>query len=488
MVVSFKLLNLSFICLQLLLLNADIVSCFTANSHKKHAVTFMEPTLRCSSRSSNHHKETSSFKYSYLTLPSSLSLFSKTQRILGLHGLYAGSQTEIQETPPSPNHIIPGRPTWQQTMLRISDPQKSIPFYTDIMGMTLIDTLDFPQYKFKLFFLTTLPEVCAPLDDDEEEAGARTATAAAAAATYKLTPGTQEAHDYLWSMDGTALELTYNYGTENSGDDESSSFDGYHAGNEEKDGFGHIAFNTNDLLVSCDALEAAGVTFKKKPNEGRMRNLAFAYDPDGYWIEIIQRPSPPTTTSTTTTATARTSTSPKNTKEFQNTFTFSQTMLRIKDPKKSISFYESLGMKVLLSRHFDDFSLYFLASSTTLTTHDDSTKDDGDDGDDGDDISNLGSRFGPILELTHNHGTENDTEFKHYNGNEEGRQGFGHVGFLVDDVYEACDAIRSMGYGFKKEPDGGSMKGLAFAYDPDGYAVEIIKRGGIEFGDERVVI
>lgn len=34
-----------------------------------------------------------------------------------------------------------------------------------------------------------------------------------------------------------------------------------------------------------------------------------------------------------------------------------------------------------------------------------------------------------------------------------------------------------------QEPDGGSMKGLAFAYDPDGYSIEIIKRGGIDFGD-----
>ena len=68
--------------------------------------------------------------------------------------------------------VIPGRPTWQQTMLRISDPEKSIPFYTDVMGMTVIDTLDFPQYDFKLFFLTTLPE----------------------GETYDLIPGTKEAH------------------------------------------------------------------------------------------------------------------------------------------------------------------------------------------------------------------------------------------------------------------------------------------------------
>ena len=39
---------------------------------------------------------------------------------------------------------------------------------------------------------------------------------------------------------------------------------------------------------------------------------------------------------------------------------------------------------------------------------------------------------------------------------------------------------------FVKEPDGGSMKGLAFAYDPDGYSVEIIPRGGMDFGDKKV--
>ena len=141
----------------------------------------------------------------------------------------------------SSHDIVPGKPTWQQSMLRIADPQKSIPFYTDVMGMTVIDTLDFPQWTFKIFFLTTLPE----------------------GETYDLTPGTQEAHDYMWSIEGTALELTYNYGTEE------ESFKGYHPGNEEKDGFGHIAFNTDDVYAACEKLEAAGVSFKKKPDEGR---------------------------------------------------------------------------------------------------------------------------------------------------------------------------------------------------------------------------
>ena len=53
--------------------------------------------------------------------------------------------------------MIPGRPIWQQTMLRIRDPSKSIAFYKDFFGMTLIDKFDFPQYAFSLYFLATLP-------------------------------------------------------------------------------------------------------------------------------------------------------------------------------------------------------------------------------------------------------------------------------------------------------------------------------------------
>lgn len=203
-------------------------------------------------------------------------------------------------------------------------------------------------------------------------------------------------------------------------------------------------FSVDDVYATCEKLEKQGVSFKKKPDEGRMKGLAFAYDPDGYWVEVVKR---------------------GENANIKNEMNFSQTMIRVKDPKKTIAFYKALGMKLLVERHFDDFSLYFMGSSNVP---------------DGADYKNL---FQPILELTHNHGTENDESFKHFNGNEEGRQGFGHIGFLVDDVYKACEALRELGYGFRKEPDGGSMKGLAFAYDPDGYSVEIIKRGGIDFGD-----
>jgi lactoylglutathione lyase len=156
-----------------------------------------------------------------------------------------------------------------------------------------------------------------------------------------------------------------------------------------------------------------------------------------------------------------------DTANIPNEYNFSQTMLRVKDPHKSLAFYRKLGMKVLDERHFADFSLFFLGSSTVPEGA--AVKD----------------QFQPVLELTHNHGTEARPDFFHYNGNEADRQGFGHVGFLVDDVYGACDALRPLGYGFRKEPDGGSMKGLAFAYDPDGYSVELIPRGGLDFGDAR---
>ena len=161
----------------------------------------------------------------------------------------------------------------------------------------------------------------------------------------------------------------------------------------------------------------------------RMKGLAFAYDPDGYWVEIVKR---------------------TNANKIKNQFNFSQTMLRIKDPSKSIPFYEALGMTVVRSKNYGDFSNYFLACTNSKDNADLVGISDKDSDDDAKKKELISMMFPPVLELTHNHGTEKDDDFKHYHGNEEGRQGFGHIGFLVDDVYEACDSIREMGYGFKK--------------------------------------
>merc|ERR1712127_91338 len=147
--------------------------------------------------------------------------------------------------------------------------------------------------------------------------------------------------------------------------------------------------NTDDVYAACEKMEKAGVSFKKKPDEGGMKGIAFAYDPDGYWVEILKRTEPG---------------------KIANEFNFSQTMLRIKDPNKTIPFYEALGMTVVRKKNYGDFSNFFLASNPEGIVFDESTSD-------ADAKAQMAAMFGPVLELTHNHGTEDDDDFKHFNGN-----------------------------------------------------------------------
>ena len=77
------------------------------------------------------------------------------------------------------------------------------------------------------------------------------------------------------------LELTHNWGTE---DDADFS---YHNGNDEPKGFGHIGFAVPDLTSACERFESLGVSFVKRPQDGKMHNIAFIRDPDGYWIELF---------------------------------------------------------------------------------------------------------------------------------------------------------------------------------------------------------
>ncbi len=150
-------------------------------------------------------------------------------------------------------------------------------------------------------------------------------------------------------------------------------------------------------------------------------------------------------------------------------FVLNQTMLRIKDPAKSIPFYQDvLGMTLIERFDFDamDFSLYFLGYPTETMPEDPRER------------AKWLFDQPALLELTHNHGTENDPDFSHHNGNEDPR-GFGHIGVSVPDVYAACARFEEMGVDFVKRPDDGNMKGLAFIRDPDGYWIEILSSKGL---------
>lgn len=148
-----------------------------------------------------------------------------------------------------------------QTMLRIKDPTISIDFYTKILGMTLLDQYDFPDMKFTLYFMGYLEE------DDV------------------LPEDSKERSRFIFNH-RSAIELTHNWVTENDPD-----FKGYHDGNTEPKGFGHIGITVPDVYKATDWFEQHGVEFVKKPNDGVMKGLAFIRDPDGYWIEIISADS-----------------------------------------------------------------------------------------------------------------------------------------------------------------------------------------------------
>jgi len=121
------------------------------------------------------------------------------------------------------------------TMIRVGDLQRSIHFYTEVMGMKLLRTSDRPEQKYSLAFVG--------YDDETSQ---------------------------------SVLELTYNYGV-----------DRYDLGA----GFGHIAIAVNNAAAACERIRAAGgtVTREAGPVKGGTSVIAFVQDPDGYKIELIER-------------------------------------------------------------------------------------------------------------------------------------------------------------------------------------------------------
>lgn len=122
------------------------------------------------------------------------------------------------------------------TMLRVGNLQRAIDFYTQVLGMTLLRTSDNPANKYTLAFVG-----------------------------YGSNPEHAE------------LELTYNWGV-----------DHYELGTA----YGHIALAVPDAYAACDKIRLAGgnVTREAGPVKGGSTVIAFVTDPDGYKIELIQRP------------------------------------------------------------------------------------------------------------------------------------------------------------------------------------------------------
>lgn len=120
------------------------------------------------------------------------------------------------------------------TMLRVGDLQRSIDFYTRVMGMQLLRTTDRPDQKYSLAFV-----------------------------------------GYGAESSGATIELTYNYGVP-----------AYDLGG----GFGHIAIAVDNAAATCDAVRAAGATVTREagPVKGGSTVIAFVQDPDGYKIELIE--------------------------------------------------------------------------------------------------------------------------------------------------------------------------------------------------------
>lgn len=120
------------------------------------------------------------------------------------------------------------------TMLRVGNLEKSIAFYTNVLGMRVLRQKEYPDGKFTLAYLG--------YDDESRSA---------------------------------VLELTYNWGTES-----------YDMGTA----YGHIAIGVDDVYAACDRIKASGgkVVREAGPMKGGNTVIAFVEDPDGYKVELLE--------------------------------------------------------------------------------------------------------------------------------------------------------------------------------------------------------
>ncbi|KAI9736522.1 MAG: Lactoylglutathione lyase [Claussenomyces sp. TS43310] len=312
---------------------------------------------------------------------------------------------------------------FNHTMIRVKDPKRSVKFY-EFLGMKMLHKMEQSEAKFDLYFMGY----------DSPKAASH---------------GSE-----LFDREGL-IELTHNYGTENDAD--------YQVTNGNKDpykGFGHTCISVDNLQAACQRIEDAGYKFQKKLTDGRMRHIAFALDPDGYWVEIIgQNPVEKTEDVKTTDTQA---------------YRMNHSMIRVKDPQKSLKFYkEVMGMELMRTSEQASagFNLYFLGYA-------------GKDGVPGSEpvngVNPTAHREG-LLELTWNYGTEKEEGPVYHNGNDE-PQGFGHICVSVDDLDAACKRFDELKVNWKKRLTDGRMRNVAFVLDPDNYWIEVVQNEQLKKG------
>ncbi|RVX67344.1 hypothetical protein B0A52_09125 [Exophiala mesophila] len=306
---------------------------------------------------------------------------------------------------------------FNHTMLRVKDPLRSVEYYK-LLGYNLINKIEQKEAKFDLYFLA-----------------------------YD-GPSSASAGNHWTDREGV-IELTHNYGTE--------SDDSYTINNGNKEphkGFGHICISVDNIQAACQRIEDAGYKFQKKLTDGRMRHIAFALDPDGYWVEIIGQKSLDESKDVTTTDTS--------------SYRSNHSMIRVKDAEKSVKFYqEVMGMTLLRTSEQKEagFTLYFLGYPRDYGTPSESGLANG--------VNPLALKEG-LLELTWNHGTEKEEGKVYHNGNDQ-PQGFGHICVSVDDLDKACAFLEEKKVNWKKRLTDGRMKNVAFVLDPDDYWIEVIQ-------------
>ena len=141
-------------------------------------------------------------------------------------------------------------------ILRVKDPAVSPDFYTQVFGMRVLRKLDFPEMKFSLYFL------------HRKVAG-------------NPRPKTWgESAAWTFAQHGL-LELTHDWGTE------SDAGFAYHD-DAQPQSFGHICFSAPDLDAAIRWFDENWVVYVKRPEQGKMKDVTFIKDPDGYGIEIVE--------------------------------------------------------------------------------------------------------------------------------------------------------------------------------------------------------